>query len=70
MNTSWYEVWADEAQAVPYLLLLRPCDAGFEVLDPAEGSRRVFLASNYNEARIWLLEDEFVQVGRKEVDDP
>jgi hypothetical protein len=69
MNTHWYEVWADEGHNVPYLLLLRPSGARFEVLDPAEENRLVFVASSYEEARLWLLEDEFVCIGRKELDE-
>ncbi|WP_437825297.1 hypothetical protein [Sorangium sp. So ce1153] len=69
MNT-WYEIWADEGHAVPYVLLLRPSNGGYEILDPAEANRQVFQAEKYEDARIWLLEDEFVCIGRKELDDP
>jgi hypothetical protein len=69
MNTNWYEVWADEGLPVPYLLLLRPTERAFEILDPAEGNKKVFEAANYDDARMWLLEDEYVLVGRKEQDD-
>jgi hypothetical protein len=68
MSTNWYEVWADEGHDVPYVLLLRPAAGGYEILDPAEGNRRAFQAGEYEEARMWLLEDEFVRVGRKELD--
>ena len=37
---------------------------GFEVLDPAEGE--TFEPSTYEDARMRLLEDEYVLVGRKE----
>jgi hypothetical protein len=70
MTGSWYEVWADETHEVPYLLLLRPTENGFEIRDPAEGNRKVFEATTYEAASDWLLEDEFVRVGKKEVDDP
>jgi hypothetical protein len=66
MNTRWYEVWADEGHDVPYLLLMRPCESGFEILDPKEANGKVFEATTYDEARLWLLEDEFSRVGRKE----
>jgi hypothetical protein len=69
MKTNWYEIWTDEAPSVPYVLLLRPFEQGYEILDPAEGNKRVFSAPKYDDARIWLLEDEYVRVGRKEVDD-
>lgn len=68
MRPNWYEVWADETHDVPYLLLLRPCEEGFEVLDPAEGNKRSFVASEYESVKLWLLEDEFERVGRKEID--
>ena len=69
-SSSWYEVWADEGHAVPCLLLLRPTDGGFEVLDPGQANRRVFAAADYDQVRFWLSEDEFVLVGRKELDEP
>jgi hypothetical protein len=69
MNSYWYEVWADEGQVVPYILLLRPSSKGFEVLDPREGNKQVFESESYEEAKMWLLEDEFVIVGRRELDE-
>lgn len=70
MSNSWYEIWADEGQAVPYVVILRPSTNGFEVLDPVEQNSRIHEASTYDDARMWLLEDEFVLVGRKEIDEP
>jgi hypothetical protein len=70
MRAGWYEVWADESHEVPYLLLLRPFESGFEILDPRERNARVHEALDYEDARMWLLEDEFVCVGRKELDLP
>ena len=69
MKTNWYEVWADEGLPVPYILLLRPGERTFEILDPAEGNKKVFESPKYDDARMWLLEDEYVLVGRKELDD-
>lgn len=70
MKANWYEVWADEGLAVPYILLLRPVPPGaFEIIDPAEGNRRVLETTDYQEARVWLLEDEYVLVARKELDE-
>jgi hypothetical protein len=69
MKTSWYELWADEGLPVPYILLLRPTQGAFEVLDPAEDNKKVFESPSYDDARMWLLEDEYVLVGRKELDD-
>jgi hypothetical protein len=69
MNMGWYEVWADEGHDVPYVLLLRPAARGFEVLDPTNGNKKVFESTSYEDAKMWLLEDEYVLVGRKELDE-
>jgi hypothetical protein len=66
---SWYEVWADEGHDVPYILLLRPFSGGFEVLDPAQGNKRVFDSTSYEDAKLYVLEDEFTLVGRNEIED-
>jgi hypothetical protein len=68
--SAWYEVWADEGHEVPYLLLLRPSKSGFEILDLREQNKRVHESPSYEDARTWLLEDEFVCVGRKQLDEP
>ena len=47
-----------------------PSRGGVEILDPAEQNKKVFETESYEVARMWLLEDEFVQVGRKELDEP
>jgi hypothetical protein len=52
METAWYEVWADEGQDVPYLLLLRPSASGFEVLDP----RRHLVCEAGHEGRGFTVE--------------
>jgi hypothetical protein len=59
----WYEVWTDEGVTPPYVLLLIAADSGsrFDVYDPAE-KRATFTASTYDEAKIWLLEDEYTKV--------
>ena len=65
MNDIWYEVWTDESTDIPYILLLIYRSEGpewFAILDPREGNRLVFAASSYEEAKLWLLEDEFDQV--------
>jgi hypothetical protein len=67
---AWYEVWADEGHAVPCLRLLRPTEGGYEILDPGQGNRQLFRSEKYEDARFWLLEDEFVRIGRKELDEP
>jgi hypothetical protein len=69
-NIIWYEVWADEGQTPPYLLLLLHVDHGlqFQVYDATE-KRVAFQASSYDSAKDWLLEDEFTRVcGRMAVE--
>lgn len=59
---SWYEVWADEGIDPPYILVI--CGRGkaeLEVYDPTE-KRIAYLASTYEDAKNWLLEDEYTQV--------
>jgi hypothetical protein len=59
----WYEVWADEGLIPPYVLILTCLDRGakFCIYDPTE-RRMPFQAAVYEEARNWLLEDEYTQV--------
>lgn len=66
---NWYEVWADEGHPVPYILVLQPKGQTFQIFDPAVSSKKVFEALDYESARNWLLEDEYVLVGRKEIDE-
>jgi hypothetical protein len=65
----WYEVWADEGVPIPYLLLLRPAESTIEILDPAAGHERIFESPSYEDARMWLLEDEYVLVARRKRDE-
>jgi hypothetical protein len=69
MKRGWYEVWADETRAIPYVVLLRPTARGFEVVDPKEGDITVFEAATYEDAANWLSEDEFVRLVRTELVD-
>lgn len=67
VTETWFEVWAED-QEVPYRLILRPAEGGFEVLNPREGNRRVHFATTYVDATYWLGEDEFELVGRTDFD--
>jgi len=69
MSENWYEIWVDEGHSAPYVLVLRPDALGFEVLDPASGNKCVFKSPGYESAKMWLLEDEFILVGRKIYDE-
>ncbi|WP_199246101.1 hypothetical protein [[Phormidium] sp. ETS-05] len=62
VKDSWnfLEVWVDAMQSPPYLLLLLGDKAGScYIFDPAENYRLVTNFSSYEEAQIWLLEDEY-----------
>lgn len=62
MSDKWYEVWADEGLPHPYLLLVLPgADGGAVVFDPKQ-NEVVHQAPSYDEARLWLLEDEYTRV--------
>jgi hypothetical protein len=69
MGRGWYEVWVDESTDVPYALLVLPGEAqdgGVVIIDPKEGDKVVHTARTYEEAKLWLLEDEYTRVeGRR-----
>lgn len=57
------EVWVDPLQSPPYiLLLLGDKKNGCYVFEPAEQSRLVKVFSSYEEAQLWLWEDEYEPV--------
>jgi hypothetical protein len=54
------EVWVDSMQSPPYILLLLGDNAkSCSVFDPAEQYGLVKTFQNYEEAQLWLLEDEY-----------
>jgi hypothetical protein len=57
---NFLEVWVDSMQSPPYvLLLLGDKMNGCHVFDPAEHYRLVKGFQSYEEAQLWLLEDEY-----------
>ena len=65
MSRDWYEVWVDESADVPYALFVFPDTTrtgGIVIIDPKEGDKVVYVASTYEEAKLWLLEDEYTRV--------
>ena len=59
-NWEFAEVWIDPMLSPPYVLLLLGDQSGHcHVYDPAEGYKTVFTSSTYEEAQLWLLEDEY-----------
>ncbi|MEL7069961.1 MAG: hypothetical protein AAGN15_15085 [Cyanobacteria bacterium J06581_3] len=62
VKDSWnfLEAWSDPLQSPPYVLLLLGNEAGScRVLDPKEGYSLIKSCENYDEAQLWLLEDEY-----------
>ena len=59
-NWSFLEVWVDPMQSPPYVLMLLGDRSGScNVLDPNDSYRVIKNCSNYREAQLWLLEDEY-----------
>lgn len=59
-NWEFAEVWIDAMLSPPYILLLLGERTGnCCVYDPAEGYKVIFTSSTYEEAQLWLLEDEY-----------
>lgn len=57
------EAWIDPMLSPPYILVLLGDSAGnCRVYDPAENYKVVFSSATYEEAQIWLLEDEYESV--------
>lgn len=59
-NWNFLEVWIDAMQSPPYILLLLGDEAGkCHVLDPAVNYQLVTTCESYEDAKLWLLEDEY-----------
>ncbi|NCS10042.1 MAG: hypothetical protein GPJ08_02255 [Microcystis aeruginosa G13-09] len=59
-NWHFLEVWVDSMQSPPYVLILLIDETrGCYVFDPAEQYRLVKAFQDYEEAQLWLLEDEY-----------
>ena len=59
-NWNFLEAWVDLMQSPPYVLLLLGAKNGnCRILDPKEGYSSIKSCENYNEAQLWLLEDEY-----------
>lgn len=57
------EFWIDPTASPPYALLLLGKDSGTcRVVDPSRDYKAVFTGGSYDEARLWLLEDEYERV--------
>jgi hypothetical protein len=60
----WYEVWSDESFDIPYILVVGQTKKDGEIIifDPKEKDKIVFRSETYEEAKLWLLEDEYTLV--------
>jgi hypothetical protein len=61
-KSSWnfLEVWVDPMQSPPYLLLVLGDESGrCNILDPADQYKTVKNYDSYDQAQLWLLEDEY-----------
>jgi hypothetical protein len=72
MLYEWYEIWADETHDLPYILLLCPSTVEHDkclIIDPKENDKIVDILPDYESAKLWLLEDEFILVRGRMFDD-
>ena len=59
-NWNFLEVWVDPMQSPPSILLLLSDKSGScYIFDPAEQHRSVTSCDTYDQAQLWLLEDEY-----------
>lgn len=60
----WYEVWSDDADPTPYVLIVRPSPEGrgIVIVDPQKGHKIIRVAEDYASAVLWLSEDEYTRV--------
>jgi hypothetical protein len=57
------ETWIDPTSEIPYVLLLVADEAGgYKIYDPKEGYAVIFSGSSYEDAKNFLMEDEYEQV--------
>ena len=65
MNQDWCEIWIDDSPEFPYILLLCPSkekENQYLIIDPKEDYKVIRNDSSYDEATLWLLEDEYTLV--------
>lgn len=57
------ETWIDPTSEIPYLLMLIGDDAGnYKVYDPKENYKVIYSSHDYEDVKLFLLEDEYEQV--------
>ncbi len=65
LSTEWEfaEIWVDPYLSPPYILMLIKEQSGkFSIQNPVESYRTIFTGDTYEEAQMWLLEDEYERV--------
>lgn len=70
-NWQFTELWIDPTAIPPYvLILLGDGEGNCCIYDPTESYKIVFASSTYEEAKLWLLEDEYERIeGRLRVEE-
>ena len=67
----WYELWVDKSTPVPYVLFVCLNQSPAEeilIIDPKENNQLVITMPDYETAKLWLLEQEYMFVsGRMEI---
>jgi len=62
-NWEFTELWVDPTASPPYvLILLSDMDGRICIDDPTQNYQVVFSSNTYEEAKLWLLEDEYERV--------
>lgn len=65
LSTEWEfaEIWVDPWLSPPYILMLVKEQSGkFSIQNPAQSYKTIFTCDTYEEAQMWLLEDEYERV--------
>ena len=62
-NWEFSELWIDPTASPPYVLILLSDSSGKScVYDPNQNYQLAFSSYSYEEAKLWLLEDEYERV--------
>lgn len=62
-NWEFTELWIDPMASPPYILILLSDSSGnSSIYDPNQNYQLVFKSNTYEEAKLWLLEDEYERV--------
>lgn len=61
--TKWCEFWVDMGLEVPYVLILLSNGERLRIIDPNDGQRCIYESTDYEDAKLWLLEDEYERIG-------